>query len=143
MDVNLVGVEEAGDDAERHRAGAREADRRPSRLFHHVAELTGEDDLARLEDVAPLGDVERHEGVLLDQEHGDAFGIDPLDHAEHVIHHERRESAKELERLEALAAPVLELSEAAEILVRAHLIDAGYHRRKGEYRRARGEAKST
>jgi hypothetical protein len=56
---------------------------------------------------------------------------------------ERRESAKELERLEALAAPVLELSEAAEILVRAHLIDAGYHRRKGEYRRARGEAKST
>jgi hypothetical protein len=57
--------------------------------------------------------------------------------------HERRESAKELERLEALAAPVLELSEAAEILVRAHLIDAGYHRRKGEYRRARGEAKST
>jgi hypothetical protein len=58
-------------------------------------------------------------------------------------HHERRESAKELERLEALAAPVLELSEAAEILVRAHLIDAGYHRRKGEYRRARGEAKST
>jgi hypothetical protein len=57
--------------------------------------------------------------------------------------HERRESAKELERLKALAAPVLELSEAAEILVRAHLIDAGYHRRKGEYRRARGEAKST
>jgi hypothetical protein len=57
--------------------------------------------------------------------------------------HERRESARELERLEALAAPVLELSEAAEILVRAHLIDAGYHRRKGEYRRARGEAKST
>ena len=57
--------------------------------------------------------------------------------------HERRESAKELERLNALAAPVLELSEAAEILVRAHLIDAGYHRRKGEYRRARGEAKST
>ena len=56
--------------------------------------------------------------------------------------HERRESAKELERLEALAAPLLELSEAAEILVRAQLIDAGYHRRKGEYRRARGEARS-
>jgi hypothetical protein len=56
--------------------------------------------------------------------------------------HERRESARELGRLEALAAPVLELSEAAEILLRAHLIDAGYHRRKGEYRRARGEARS-
>ena len=52
--------------------------------------------------------------------------------------HERRESARELERLEALAAPVLELSEAAEILLRAHLIAAGYHRRKGEWRRARG-----
>ena len=57
--------------------------------------------------------------------------------------HERRESAKELERMEALAAPVLALSEAAEILVRAHLIACGYHRHKGEYRRARGEARST
>jgi hypothetical protein len=56
--------------------------------------------------------------------------------------HERQESAKELEGLEALAAPALELSEAAEILVRANLIDAGYHRHKGEWRRARGEAKS-
>ena len=45
---------------------------------------------------------------------------------------------EELERLEELAVPVLELSEAAEILVRAHLIAAGYHRHKGEYRRARG-----
>ena len=52
--------------------------------------------------------------------------------------HERRESAKELEGLEALAAPFVELSETAEILLRAYLIDAGYHRRKGEYRRARG-----
>jgi hypothetical protein len=40
----------------------------------------------------------------------------------------------------ALAAPVLEISEAAEILVRAHLIACGYHRHKGEWRRrARGE----
>jgi hypothetical protein len=52
--------------------------------------------------------------------------------------HEQRESARELEHLEALAAPVLELSEAAEILVRAQLIAAGYHRHKGEYRRVRG-----
>ena len=36
------------------------------------------------------------------------------------------------------AAPVLELSEAAEILTHAHLIAGGNHRRKGEYRRARG-----
>ena len=52
---------------------------------------------------------------------------------------ERKREKTELERLEALAAPVLELSEVAEILVRAHLIAAGYHRHKGEWRRARGE----
>ena len=43
-----------------------------------------------------------------------------------------------MERLEALAAPVVEVSEAAEILAHAHLVAAGYRRRKGEYRRARG-----
>ena len=52
---------------------------------------------------------------------------------------ERERQKAELEHLEALAAPVLELSEAAEILVRAHLIAAGCHRHKGEWRRARGE----
>jgi crotonobetainyl-CoA:carnitine CoA-transferase CaiB-like acyl-CoA transferase len=52
---------------------------------------------------------------------------------------ERKREKTELERLEALAAPVNELSEAAEILAHAHLIAAGYHRHKGEYRRARGE----
>ena len=50
----------------------------------------------------------------------------------------KAEQRRELERLEALAAPVLEVSEAAEILAHAHLIAAGYHRHKGEYRRARG-----
>jgi hypothetical protein len=50
----------------------------------------------------------------------------------------QREREKEhLERLKALAAPVLEASEAAEILARAHFIVAGYHKHKGEYRRAR------
>jgi hypothetical protein len=50
----------------------------------------------------------------------------------------RREQEKEdLERLEALTAPVLEVFEAAKILTRAHLIAAGYHEHKGEYRRAR------
>ena len=51
---------------------------------------------------------------------------------------ERKREQTELERLDALAAPVLEISEAAEILVRAHLIACGYHRHKGEWRRARG-----
>jgi hypothetical protein len=50
---------------------------------------------------------------------------------------EKARHRRELERLEALAAPVLELSEAAEILARAHLIAAGFHRHKGEWRRER------
>ncbi len=50
---------------------------------------------------------------------------------------EKARHRRELERLEALAAPVLELSEAAEILARAPLIAAGFHRHKGEWRRAR------
>ncbi len=51
---------------------------------------------------------------------------------------ERKREKTELERLEALAAPVLTLSEAAEVLLRTHLIASGYHRHKGEWRRARG-----
>jgi crotonobetainyl-CoA:carnitine CoA-transferase CaiB-like acyl-CoA transferase len=55
------------------------------------------------------------------------------------LEEERREREREeLERLEALSAPILEVSKAAEILAHAHLVAAGYHRHKGEYRRARG-----
>jgi hypothetical protein len=50
---------------------------------------------------------------------------------------EREREKAELERLDTLAAPDEELSEAAEVLARAYLITCGYHRRKGEYRRAR------
>ncbi len=58
------------------------------------------------------------------------------------IERERREERaleekRAREKLEALAAPVLELEEAAAVLVRAHLIAAGCHRHKGEWRRAR------
>ena len=51
--------------------------------------------------------------------------------------HKRLEEAKELERLEALAAPVLVLEEVAEVLAQAHLIAGGCHRHKGEWRRVR------
>ena len=51
---------------------------------------------------------------------------------------ERRRLLAEREYLEALAAPVEELCEVAEVLVRAHLVAGGCHRRKGEWRRARG-----
>jgi hypothetical protein len=50
---------------------------------------------------------------------------------------QRERETEELGCLEALAAPVLELTEAAETLTHAYLITCGYHRRKGEYRRAR------
>jgi hypothetical protein len=58
------------------------------------------------------------------------------------IERERREAEKrqyrqELERLRSLLAPVLKLSEAAEVLTRAELIASGYHRHKGEWRRER------
>ena len=50
---------------------------------------------------------------------------------------QRERERAEHERLEALVVPVEELSGAAEVLVMAHLVAAGYHRRKGEWRRAR------
>jgi len=70
--------------------------------------------------------------------------IAATDHTRRELNKAEREEEKDRQRrdrehLEALAAPVEELSEAAEILAHAHLVDAGYHRRKGEYRHARGE----
>ena len=43
----------------------------------------------------------------------------------------------EAERLEALADPVLRLDEAADELLRAELVAAGFHRHKGVWRRGR------
>jgi hypothetical protein len=56
----------------------------------------------------------------------------------HLREEERRWEREELERLEALAAPLEELSEAAGLLTRAHLVAAGWHRHNGEWRRRRG-----
>jgi hypothetical protein len=54
--------------------------------------------------------------------------------------HRRQEERRELEKLESLAAPVLEIGEAAEVLTRAHLVAAGYRRHKGEWRMRRGRS---
>lgn len=50
---------------------------------------------------------------------------------------ERDKDREEVERLEALAAPVLEIDEAVDVLARAAIVAGGYRRRKGEWRRAR------
>jgi hypothetical protein len=50
----------------------------------------------------------------------------------------RRERERaELERLEGLVALVEEVSEVSKVLVTAHLVDGGYRKHKGEWRRAR------
>jgi hypothetical protein len=50
---------------------------------------------------------------------------------------QREREKAELERLKDLVALVEEFSEAAKVLVTAHLVDGGYRKRKGEWRRAR------
>ena len=55
---------------------------------------------------------------------------------------EAAECKAELEDLEALSGPVEELSEAAEVFARAHLVAAGYRRVKGEWRLRRGRSTS-
>jgi hypothetical protein len=58
------------------------------------------------------------------------------------IERERREAEallvkQERERLEALVSPILELSEAAEILAEAHLVASGFRRVGGHWRQRR------
>jgi hypothetical protein len=50
---------------------------------------------------------------------------------------QRERDRVELERIKGLVAPLEEVSEAAKVLVTAHLVDGGYRKRKGEWRRAR------
>jgi hypothetical protein len=50
---------------------------------------------------------------------------------------ERERQRAEVEHLEALAAPLLELDEVAGVLARAALVASGYRKRRGEWRRER------
>jgi hypothetical protein len=49
----------------------------------------------------------------------------------------RDRDREELEHLEALAAPVMELCEISDVLTRAAIVASGFHRHKGEWRMAR------
>jgi len=71
---------------------------------------------------------------------GGAFGqlLAQLDELERLQREEEEASWKEeREHLERSAGFLRELQEAAEILIRAELLVAGFHKRKGEWRRLR------
>jgi hypothetical protein len=54
------------------------------------------------------------------------------------VRKKRREKGREeLEHMRSLLSQALELDEAVDALVRAHLTGAGFHRHKGEWRRGR------
>jgi hypothetical protein len=57
------------------------------------------------------------------------------------VREQRREEGRaELERVRDLVAPALELDEAADALVRAHLAAGGFHLHRGVWRRERNNA---
>jgi hypothetical protein len=51
---------------------------------------------------------------------------------------ERQRGRETVARLEALAAPLVELDETADALLRAAFVAGGHHRYKGEWRLRRG-----
>jgi hypothetical protein len=62
-------------------------------------------------------------------------------HADETIRRHREErrarAREELERMRGLVSGALELDEAVDALVGAHLVAAGFHRHRGEWRRER------
>src|SRR5439155_23824139 len=55
-----------------------------------------EHDLAGLEHIAAVGDLERHVGVLFDQQHRRALAVDLADDLEDPRHHHRSEAERRL-----------------------------------------------
>src|SRR4051794_38994743 len=54
--------------------------------FRELGGRTAEAHLALLEEHRPVGDRERHVQRLLDQDDRHALGLEPLDHAEQLLH---------------------------------------------------------
>ena len=81
---------------------------------------------------------ERVDGPVRKKYVGTGDVAQAIAHADETIRRtraERRERARtELEEARCLALAGAELEEAAEILARAQMVAAGYHRRKGEWR---------
>ena len=82
------------------------------------------------------------EGKRVRKEYGGGGTLGQL--AAQLDEHERLQSEEEeapcreeRERLEQSAGFLQELEEAAEVLIRAELLVAGFHKRKGEWRRTR------
>src|SRR5262249_11695117 len=64
-----------------------------------------EHDLTRLEDIAAVGHLQRLLGVLLDEQDGDAVGLEPADDAEDLLHEQRGQPERGLVQHEEARAP--------------------------------------
>ena len=67
------------------------------RFFHFLVGQqlragAGHGDVSRLQHVGQVRDLQRHVGVLLDQQHGDALAVDLPDDGEDVLHHQGRKA---------------------------------------------------
>jgi hypothetical protein len=84
---------------------------------------------------------EREDGRVRKRYIGAGEIAEMIAHADETIRRtraERRERARtELEEARSIALAGAELHQAAEILARMEMVAAGYHRRKGEWRRRR------
>jgi hypothetical protein len=84
---------------------------------------------------------EREDGRVRKRYIGAGELAERIAHADATIRRtrtERRERAQaEIEEAEGLASMADELNDATEVLARAEMLAAGYHRHKGEWRRRR------
>ena len=84
---------------------------------------------------------ERENGRVRKRYIGAGEAAELVAHADATIRRTRTERRKraqaEIEEAEGLASMADELNDAAEILARAEMLAAGYHKRKGEWRRRR------
>jgi hypothetical protein len=84
---------------------------------------------------------EREDGRVRKRYIGAGEAAELVAHADATIRRTRTERRKraqaEIEEAEGLASMADELNDATEVLARAEMLAAGYHRRKGEWRRRR------